>query len=78
MDTVITGLVMGLGMLWVIWPFRAALLPYRAYIDLGLLVLLVYLIITVRSNMVVGITTYAGFTISGGLRIMNWWMTRRE
>jgi len=73
----ITGISMGLGFLWVIWPFRAQALPYRAWIDLALLCLLVYLIIMVRSNMVVTVTTYAGITISAGLRLMNWWWTRK-
>lgn len=69
LDQLFTGIALGVGILWVLIPFRDYILPYRKWVDIGLACALIYLLLEVQTNFVMGLTTWAGITISAGLRI---------
>jgi len=71
-NQMITGIVLGLGLFYVLMPFKAYILPYRKYVDIILACALVYMITVVSTNYVVGLTTYASFTVSLSLRLWAW------
>ena len=77
-EFLITGISLGLALLWVLVPFRDYVLPYRRWVDLLLAAGLIYIVIVVKTNFVVGITTFTGLTISAGLRIWAKWHYRKS
>ena len=79
MNELITGIGLGLGLLYVIGQFNfSAWIEYRRFVDLGLLILLGYLLIEISSNFMAQATTWAAITTSVGLRLMAWRAARKK
>lgn len=71
-DTVLTGFGFGAGVVYVLSQFGLSYVFWRKYIDFALLILLVFVVITIPTNFVVALTTWAGITISALLRALAW------
>lgn len=77
-EQMITGILLGCSFVYVILQFEVPLTEYRRWIDLGLLGILIWVIILVPTNFVVGLTTFTGVTISLILRFVAWTQNRKK
>lgn len=69
LNEIITGSVLGIGILWILVPFRSVVLPNRKWADIVIAIMLVLLITTVQSGYVAGLATYASIVTTLGLRV---------
>jgi len=74
---ILTGVALGLGIVYVVSQFGLDMTTYRKWIDLLMVGILIFLVIEVKTNFVVGLTTWASVTISLSLRLMQWFQNRK-
>ena len=73
----ITGIGLGFGMFYVITQFGLTeALKWRKYLDLALLLVLMYMFMIVGSGYMAGVITWAGLTISLSLRLIGLFVKR--
>ena len=78
MTEIITGTALGVSILYVFLQFKIPLVVYRKWIDLALIILLIWIVITIKTNFVVAITTWASISFSLLIRIAEWKERRKN